>query len=105
VASLTVINTTAVPDHVRGALSRWMLEPAPGLYVGTLSGKVRDELWAVVAASIGDGAAVLIHPSDAEQRFTIRTAGQRRRTPVDFDGLALVALNANEPDNETANPT
>ena len=104
-ANLTVINTTAVPDHVRGALSRWMLEPAPGLYVGTLSAKVRDELWSVVAASIADGAAVLIHPADNEQRFAIRTAGERRRTPIDIDGLTLIALNPAEDDNETAKPS
>ena len=100
-ANLTVINTTAVPPNVRGTLSRWMLEPAPGLYVGTLSAKVREELWSVVAASVGDGAAVLICPGDTEQRFTIRTVGAMRREIVDFDGLALVALNPREGDNET----
>jgi CRISPR-associated protein Cas2 len=101
-ANLTVISTTAVPDHVRGALSRWMVEPTPGLYVGTLSAKVREELWAVVAASIADGAAVLVHPTDNEQHFALRTAGERRRTTLDFDGLTLIALNPAEPDNETA---
>lgn len=103
-ATLTVISTTAVPEHVRGALSRWMLEPAPGLYVGTLSAKVRDELWAVVSASVADGAAVLINPTNNEQHFTIRTAGERRRTTVDLDGMILIALNPAEDDNETANP-
>ena len=103
-ANLTVISTTAVPDHVRGALSRWMLEPTPGLYVGTLSAKVRDELWAVVAASVGTGAAVVISPSDNEQRFTIRTAGERRRTVQDFDGLMMIVLNPLEADNESAKP-
>jgi len=101
-ANLTVISTTAVPPHVRGALSRWMLEPAPGLYVGTLSAKVRVELWAVVAASVGDGAAVLICPADNEQRFALQTAGERRRIPVDVDGLLMIALNLREADNETA---
>jgi CRISPR-associated protein Cas2 len=79
-----------------------MIEPAPGLYVGTLSAKVREELWAVVAASVREGAAVLVHPTDNEQRFAIATAGERRRTPVDVDGLTLIALNPIEPDNESA---
>lgn len=100
-ANLTVISTSAVPPHVRGALSRWMLEPAPGLYVGTLSGKVREELWSVVAASIGGGSAVLVCPADTEQRFTMRTAGPMRREIVDLDGVELVALNPLEDDNET----
>lgn len=78
-----------------------MIEPAPGLYAGTLSAKVREELWAVVAASVGDGAAVLICPAENEQRFMIRTVGPMRREIVDFDGLALVALNPRESDNGT----
>ena len=99
-ANLTIISTTAVPERVRGTLSRWMLEPAPGLYVGTLSARVREELWKVVSASVGDGAAVLIYPADTEQHFAIRTAGKRRRTPVDVEGLTLIALNPAEADDE-----
>lgn len=91
-ASMVVLITTAVPDHLRGALSRWMIEVGPGIFVGTLSAKVRDELWEATSASVGDGAAVLIHPDNTEQGFTLRTAGQRRRRPVDFDGLTLVAM-------------
>lgn len=90
--SMTVLYTTAVPDHVRGALTRWLTEPAPGLYVGTLSARVRDELWKVVSASVGPGAAVLAHPDANEQGYTLRTAGERRRIPVDFDGLTLIAF-------------
>ncbi|MGR6998796.1 type I-E CRISPR-associated endoribonuclease Cas2e [Yinghuangia aomiensis] len=103
-ASMTMISTTAVPDHVRGALTRWMLEAAPGLYVGTLSAKVRDELWSAVAASIGEGAALLAHPDTSEQGFALRTAGERRRVPVDFDGVMLVALNPMEGITNTQSP-
>ncbi|MFD1325417.1 type I-E CRISPR-associated endoribonuclease Cas2e [Micromonospora sonneratiae] len=91
-ASMVVLATTAVPDHLRGALSRWMIEVGPGLFVGTVSAKVRDELWAVTSAVVGDGAAVLVHPDNTEQGFSLRTAGERRRRPVDFDGLTLVAM-------------
>ncbi|MFJ2783989.1 MULTISPECIES: type I-E CRISPR-associated endoribonuclease Cas2e [unclassified Streptomyces] len=94
--SMTVLNTTAVPDHVRGALTRWMMEPAPGLYIGTLSARVRDELWTTVSASIGTGAAVLAYPDANEQGYTLLTAGERRRIPVDFDGLTLIALRPEE---------
>ncbi|MFD4363695.1 type I-E CRISPR-associated endoribonuclease Cas2e [Streptomyces anulatus] len=64
-----------------------MVEPTPGLYVGTLSARVREEAWSVVTASIGAGAAVLLHPAPTEQGFTLHTAGERRRIPQDFDGL------------------
>ncbi|MCF6523769.1 type I-E CRISPR-associated endoribonuclease Cas2e [Streptomyces sp. JJ36] len=101
-AKMTVIATTAVPDHVRGALSRWMTETMPGLYVGTLSARVRDELWEAVVGTIGSGAAVLLHPAATEQGYALRTAGERRRRPIDFDGLTLVAMNPMETDNEMA---
>lgn len=91
---MTVLSTTAVPDHLRGALSRWLIEVMPGVYVGTVSARVRDELWSAVADTIGDGAAVLIHPDNTEQGFSLRTAGERRRQPADFDGLTLVRMTA-----------
>ncbi|MDN3355842.1 type I-E CRISPR-associated endoribonuclease Cas2e [Actinomadura sp. DC4] len=93
-ASMTVLSTTAVPDHLRGALSRWLIEVMPGVYVGTVSARVRDELWNAVVGTIGDGAAVLVHPDNTEQGFSLRTAGERRRKPVDFDGLTLVRMTA-----------
>jgi CRISPR-associated protein Cas2 len=100
-SSMVVLATTAVPDHLRGALSRWMIEVTPGLFVGTLSARVRDELWTAASQVVGDGAAVLIHPDNNEQGFTLHTAGERRRRPFDLDGLTLVAmrpLNQDEPE-------
>ncbi|WP_246062274.1 type I-E CRISPR-associated endoribonuclease Cas2e [Haloactinospora alba] len=90
---MVVITTTAVPDHVRGALSRWMVEPSTGVYVGTMSARVRDELWDAVSASVGDGAAVCLYPADNEQGFDVRTAGERRREVVDWEGMMLVQMN------------
>ncbi|WP_374224685.1 type I-E CRISPR-associated endoribonuclease Cas2e [Streptomyces sp. ISL-99] len=101
---MTVLHTTAVPEHVRGALTRWLIEPTPGMYVGTLSARVREALWAVVSDSLTDGAAVLIYPDSNEQGFTLKTAGERRRIPVDFDGITLIAFRPEEY-QETANPS
>ncbi|MEV6521086.1 type I-E CRISPR-associated endoribonuclease Cas2e [Longispora sp. NPDC051575] len=89
---MITISVTAVPPHVRGALTRWLLEVTPQLYVGTVSAKVRDELWDAVRASIADGTAVLVHPTNNEQGFTIDIAGTRRRRPLDLDGLTLIAF-------------
>lgn len=97
---MIVINTTAVPGHVRGALTRWLTEPAPGLYVGTVSTRIREELWQTVAASVGTGHAVCVHPDDNEQRFTMRTAGERRRVIFDSDGFQLVRFTAAEDKDE-----
>jgi CRISPR-associated protein Cas2 len=101
-ASMIAISATAVPDHLRGALTRWLIEVTPELYVGTVSARVRDELWASVAACTGDGMSVLVYPNDTEQGFELHTAGTRRRRPVDFDGMTLVAFQT--ADKGTAKP-
>src|SRR2546421_8952924 len=90
--SMVVIATTAVPDHLRGALSRWTTEVVPGIFVGTISARVRDELWNAVTEVVGDGAALLVHPAPTEQGYAIQTAGARRRIPIDFDGLTLMRM-------------
>lgn len=80
---MVVIATTAVPDHLRGALSRWTTEVVPGIFVGTVSARVRDQLWDSVTDVVGEGAAVLIHPAPTEQGYALRTAG----TPPGAHGL------------------
>ncbi|MGW5134205.1 type I-E CRISPR-associated endoribonuclease Cas2e [Streptomyces sp. NPDC004135] len=92
--SMVVIATTAVPDHLRGALSRWTSEVVPGIFIGSVSARVRDQLWHAVTEVVGNGAAVLVHPATTEQGYAIRTAGTRRRIPDDFDGLTLIRMTA-----------
>ncbi|MYU05590.1 type I-E CRISPR-associated endoribonuclease Cas2 [Streptomyces sp. SID8366] len=92
--SMIVIATTAVPDHLRGALRRWTSEVVVGIFVGSVSARVRDQLWQAVTETVGDGAAVLVHPAPTEQGYSVRTAGTRRRVPEDFDGLTLIRMRA-----------
>lgn len=87
----TVVVLIAAPEGLRGHLTRWMMEVAPGVYVGNPSARVRDRLWLVLFERIGDGQAVMIEPARNEQRWAIRTAGRDRWHPVDYDGLILCA--------------
>ncbi|MFJ4713569.1 type I-E CRISPR-associated endoribonuclease Cas2e [Streptomyces sp. NPDC088785] len=103
--SMVVLATTAVPDHLRGALSRWTSEVVPGIFVGSVSARVRDELWRAVTDTVGDGAAVLVHPADTEQGYAIRTAGTRRRVPADFDGLTLIRMTGLATAKEVQSPS
>ncbi|WP_091041886.1 type I-E CRISPR-associated endoribonuclease Cas2e [Glycomyces sambucus] len=100
-ATMMVIATTSVPLHLKGALSRWTIEVAPGVFVGTTSKRVREQLWDLTQQAVADGAAVLIHTAANEQGFSIKTAGERRRRPEDFDGLTLVRFVAQSPDPDT----
>ena len=93
-----------VPPNVRHALTRWMIEPAAGVFVGTMSARVRDTLWDIVQEETHGGWALLVCPDETEQGFTIRSCGEDRRHITDMDGLQLVALPAAHLDNLTIPP-
>lgn len=88
---VTVIVLIAASPGLRGHVTRWLVEVQAGVFVGQLSRRIRDRLWLVVADRIDNGQAVMIEPARNEQGWSIRTAGRERWTPVDFDGLMLVA--------------
>ncbi|WUD70245.1 type I-E CRISPR-associated endoribonuclease Cas2e [Streptomyces sp. NBC_00510] len=88
---MTVVVLIAAPPGLRGHLTRWFLETAPGVFVGTPNPRIRDRLWNVLAERISDGQAVMIEPAATEQGWSVRTAGRDRWTPADFDGITLMA--------------
>lgn len=89
---MVVLILEKVPTSLRGELTRWMIEPHPGVFVGHLSGMVRDKLWDKCCQKLREGGAVQLWSTNNEQRFDIRTFGQTRRQVVDFDGLKLIML-------------
>ncbi|MDH2392232.1 type I-E CRISPR-associated endoribonuclease Cas2e [Streptomyces sp. HNM0663] len=90
-ANTTVVVLIAAPPGLRGHLTRWFAEVAPGVYVGNPNPRVRDRLWAILTERIHDGQAAMIEPATTEQGWSTRTAGRDRWTPLDFDGLTLIA--------------
>jgi CRISPR-associated protein Cas2 len=89
---MVVIILENVPTSLRGELTRWLIEPHPGVFVGHLSGMVRDKLWDKCCQKIKEGGAWQLWSTNNEQRFTMRSFGVTRRTIVDFDGLQLIQL-------------
>ena len=89
---MVVIILERVPVSLRGELTRWLLEPRTGVFVGRVSGMVRDALWQMVCRGTKDGAAVLVHSTDNEQGFALRLWGDTSRTVVDFEGLSLIQV-------------
>lgn len=87
---MTVVVLTAVPPALRGVLTRWLFEIAPGVYVGRVSARVRDLLWERIVDGIGRGRAILVHTARNEQGLAFRVHGHEWR-PTDFDGLVLMA--------------
>ncbi len=89
---MTVIVAERVPASLRGYLTRWMLEIHPGVFVGTLSARVRESLWErlVVKRRKLTSAVLLLHNTAGEQGFTMLAAGTGSRQIAEFDGLLLL---------------
>ena len=88
---MTVVILIAAPEGLRGHLTRWMVEVAAGVFVGSVSARVRDYLWDVLSARVGPGQAVMVEPARNEQHWAVRTAGEDRWYPVDYEGVILSA--------------
>ena len=87
---MVVMILERVTPSLRGELTRWLIQPKTGVFVGRVSARVRELLWMRVAKSLKQrGAAVLIHSDNNEQGFRIQTIGQTSKFMVDFEGLTL----------------
>ena len=89
---MVVIILTSVPTGLRGELTRWMLEPKAGVFLGKLSATVRDRLWQKACRSMGGGSGMLIYPADNEQGFSIQFWGATNRWVVQMEGLTLIQV-------------
>ncbi len=89
---MVVLILECVPVGLRGELTRWLLEPKAGVFVGRVSALVRERLWAKVCAEAGTGGCIMIHAADNEQGFRILGSGRTGRTVADFDGLQLIRI-------------
>jgi CRISPR-associated protein Cas2 len=88
---MVVLLLERVPASLRGELTRWLLEPRTGVFVGKVSAMVRDRLWDRVCEA-RTGAALLVHPAEGEQGYTLHMHGDPSRVPVDFEGLTLIRI-------------
>ena len=87
---MLVMILEAVPVSVRGELTRWLVEPHPGVFVGYVSAMVRERLWEKCCRSCRTGGVVMIWSTNTEQRFAMRLHGRTRREIIDMEGLQLV---------------
>ena len=86
---MVVLILSAAPAALRGSMTRWLLEVSPGVFVGRLSARVREQLWELVRAYIGEGRALLIWSVRSEQHFAIASLGHERE-PVDVEGCLVM---------------
>ena len=61
---MIVLILERVTPSLRGELTRWLIQPKTGLFVGHLPARVRDLLWQKIGKSAKDGAATMIYCDD-----------------------------------------
>ena len=89
---MVVLITQKVPASLRGELSRWMIEPRTGVFIGKVSAMVRDKLWELATKGARDGGVILLWSSSTEQGFQWRIYGETTREMRDFEGLFLTYI-------------
>jgi CRISPR-associated protein Cas2 len=94
--SFITVVTENVPPRLRGRLAIWLLEVRAGVYIGDVSRRTREMIWHQLAEGAEAGNAVMAWASPHESGYEFQTLGANRRTPVDFDGLRLVAFHPTE---------
>lgn len=86
---MVVITLEKCPLALRGDLTKWLQEISLGVYVGTVSARVRDQLWHRVCEEAKSGRATMVYSARNEQHFDFRVHNTTWY-PVDFDGLKLM---------------
>lgn len=79
-----------IPVSLRGELTRWLFEVHTGVYIGHVSGMVRDLLWEKCSQSKSAGSVFQAWSTNNEQRFKMRLAGSDRLQLVDWEGVQLI---------------
>ncbi|MEW6093460.1 MAG: type I-E CRISPR-associated endoribonuclease Cas2e [Chloroflexota bacterium] len=81
-----------VPLRLRGELTRWLIEPRSGIFVGHVNGMVRERLWEKCCKARGTGGIVQLWSTNTEQHFKMRMEGDTTRRIVEVEGLQLIQI-------------
>ncbi|KAB8032266.1 type I-E CRISPR-associated endoribonuclease Cas2e [Fluviispira multicolorata] len=90
---MVVIILECVPVSLRGELSKWLIEPKAGVFVGKISALVRENIWNKCQEEAKGGSGVLLYSMNNEQGYSLVSFGDARRQIVDFEGLSLIRFN------------
>ena len=86
---MVVLILERVTPSLRGELTRWLIQPKTGVFVGHLPARVRDLLWDKAVAGLKTGAGMMIYSNNTEQGFSVLSAGDPSKVMTDFEGLLL----------------
>lgn len=87
---MIVMILSKTPVSLRGELTRWLMEVESGVYVGHVSGMVRDRLWERCCANKNTGRVFQAWSTNNEQHFKMRLAGFDTLRVIEWEGLQLI---------------
>jgi CRISPR-associated protein Cas2 len=89
---MVVMILEKVTPALRGELSRWLIEPHAGVFVGHVNAMVRERLWLKCCKKSGEGGVLQMWSTNNEQHFDMRMWGGVGRRVVDWEGLKLIEI-------------
>lgn len=100
-----VVNADAIPDHLRGYTSRFLVQVAPNLFVGKVSRTVADALWEDLCAHTTTGQVTMVRSTAGhETGYEILSHGEKQVAIRDFDGIQLPVRLRERPGQEVPSP-
>lgn len=86
---MVVLVLSACPPGLRGYLTRWLLEISAGVFVGSVSKRVRELMWKRTVEMVRTGRAIMVFSARNEQRLSFLVHGHHWE-PIDIDGITLM---------------
>jgi len=88
---MIVVIGDRIPARVRGILSLWLLEPKPGVFIGSINSKVEKKLYDFLVEYLEIRSGVSVYrDSTGPQGFRMYSQGCLDRKVIRRDGLVLV---------------
>jgi CRISPR-associated protein Cas2 len=92
---MVVLILERASPSLRGEITRWMIQPRAGVFVGKVSATVRDRLWEKIEKASRGASGIMLYSSNTEQGFAVRSFGDPSRELVDFEGIILARMPQN----------
>lgn len=87
--AMVMIDLLGASASITGSLQRRMLEVRPNVFVGNLSARSADQLWAAVVND-NPRAALMVYPARNELGLGMKTLGAAHYKVIDHFGIPLV---------------
>lgn len=88
--AIVALDLDGASRELHGTVARRLLEIRPGVFIGSLSKRAIEQLWAMVVDA-NPKAALLIYPARNELGLAMKSHGVHRYSLMDHHGIPLIA--------------